>query len=195
MPCTAKKTFEIARKTGNELIVQVKNNQPGLLQRFECIAAASVPIAVDDSRNLARNRQEDRRVEVYAPGVALDDGEWGPLIAAVVRVTRQTSIRSAATGLWTRRQETAFYASSIMLPAEIFANAIRGHWAVENENHWVRDVTLAEDASRIRVNPGVMARLRSQALNIARANGVANIAQALWSGALDPAVTLSYRGL
>ena len=65
-----------------------------------------------------------------------------------------------------------------------------GHWAVENENHWVRDVTLAEDASRIRVNPGVMARLRSQALNIARANAVANIAQALWSGALDPAVTL-----
>jgi hypothetical protein len=56
-------------------------------------------------------------------------------------------------------------------------------------------VTLAEDASRIRVNPGVMARLRSQALNIARANGVANIAQALWSGAIDPAVTLSYRGL
>jgi hypothetical protein len=43
---------------------------------------------------------------------------------------------------------------------------------VENENHWVRDMTLAEDASRIRVNPGVMARLRSQALNIARANGV-----------------------
>ena len=82
-----------------------------------------------------------------------------------------------------------------MLPAEIFASAIRGHWAVENENHWVRDVTLAEDASRIRVNPGVMARLRSQALNIARANGVANIAQALWSSALDPAVTLSYRGL
>ncbi len=195
MPCTAKKTFEIARKTGNELIVQVKNNQPGLLQRFECIAAASVPIAVDDSRNLARNRQEDRRVEVYAPGVALDDGEWGPLIAAVVRVTRQTSIRSAATGLWTRRQETAFYASSIMLPAEIFANAIRGHWAVENENHWVRDVTLAEDASRIRVNPGVMARLRSHALNIARANGVTNIAQAFWSAAIDPVVSLSYRGL
>ena len=82
-----------------------------------------------------------------------------------------------------------------MLPAEIFASAIRGHWAVENENHWVRDVTLAEDASHIRVNPGVMARLRSQALNIARANGVANIAQALWNDALDPAVTLSYRGL
>ncbi|WP_159730129.1 hypothetical protein [Methylosinus sp. Ce-a6] len=76
-----------------------------------------------------------------------------------------------------------------------FASAIRGHWAVENENHWVRDVTLAEDESRFRVNPGVMARLRSQAFDIARANGVKNIAQALWCAAIDPTVTLSYRGL
>jgi predicted transposase YbfD/YdcC len=194
-PCIAKKTFEIARETGNELIVQVKANQPGLLQRCEHIAATAALVTRHDSRNLARNRQEDRRVEVYAPGDVLSDGEWGSLIAAIVRVTRFTLIRSAATGLWKQREETAFHASSVLLPAEIFAQAIRGHWAVENENHWVRDVTLGEDASRIRINPGVMARLRSQALNIARANGVANIARALWSGAIDPAVTLSYRGL
>ncbi len=50
-------------------------------------------------------------------------------------------------------EETAFYASSIVLPAEIFASAIRGHWAVENESHWVRDVTLAEDVPcRLRGN-------------------------------------------
>lgn len=175
--------------------MQVKGNQPGLLQHCEHVAATAAPIATADSRDLARNRQEDRHVEVYAPGGALCDGEWGTLIAAIVRVTRSTLIRSAATGMWKRREEAPFYASSVMLPAETFASAIRGHWAVENENHWVRDVTLAEDASRIRVNPGVMARLRSQALNIARANGVENIARALWSGAVDPAVTLSYRGL
>jgi predicted transposase YbfD/YdcC len=116
-------------------------------------------------------------------------------VAAVVRVTRQTSTRSAATGLWKRREETAIYVSSIMLPAKTFAGAIRDHWAIENRNHWVRDVTLAEDASRIRINPGVMARLRSQALNIARANGVENIARALWNAALDPAISLSYSGL
>jgi len=149
-----------------------------LLQRCEHIAATEAPITEEDSRNLARNHQEDRRVEVYAPGAALDAGEWGALVAAIVCVTPSTLIRSAATGLWKRREETSFYASSVMLPAEIFASAIRGHWAVESENHWARDVTLAEDASRIRVNPGVMARLRSQALNIARANGVTNIAQA-----------------
>ena len=56
----------------------------------------------------------------------------------------------------------------------------------------MRDVTLAEDANRIRINPGVMARLRGQALNIARANGVANIAKVLWSAANDPEISLSY---
>lgn len=112
-----------------------------------------------------------------------------------MRVERQTLIRSAATGRWTTRQETAFYAASVRLPAHTFASAIRNHWAIENQNHWVRDITLAEDASRIRVNPGIMARLRSHALNIARANGATNIANALWSAALDPAVSLSYSGL
>ena len=34
----------------------------------------------------------------------------------------------------TTRRETAFYASSVMLPANAFA-------AIENQNHWVRDVT------------------------------------------------------
>ncbi|MGC8537008.1 MAG: hypothetical protein ACP5QR_16030, partial [Rhizomicrobium sp.] len=44
--------------------------------------------------------------------------------------------------------------------------AIRAHWGIENSSHYVRDVTFAEDRSRIRTNPGVIARLRSFAFNI-----------------------------
>ena len=80
-------------------------------------------------------------------------------------------------------------------PPKLSQSAIRNHWAIENRNHWARDVALAEDDGRIRINPGVMARLRSQALNIARANGVANIAKARWSTALDPAISRSCSGL
>ena len=41
--------------------------------------------------------------------------------------------------------------------------------------HYVRDVTLGKDASRIRARPGVMARARSVALNVLRVNGVQDI--------------------
>ena len=42
----------------------------------------------------------------------------------------------------------------------------------------MRDVTFAEDASRIRCNPGIFARLRSFAANILRFNNVSNVSNA-----------------
>jgi len=51
--------------------------------------------------------------------------------------------------------------------------------------HYVRDVTLGEDASRIRTRPGVMARIRSVALNILRAKGVQNVSLALNTNAVS----------
>jgi len=54
-----------------------------------------------------------------------------------------------------------------------------------HRDHYVRDVTLGEDDSRIRQQPGGMARIRSAALNILRANGVQNVSQALYINALN----------
>ena len=56
------------------------------------------------------------------------------------------------------------------MQAEPAGKEVRGHWAIENSNHYVRDVTMGEDASRIRKNPGVFARIRSFAANILRKN-------------------------
>jgi hypothetical protein len=57
----------------------------------------------------------------------------------------------------------------------------RGHWGIENRVHWVRDVTLGEDASRIRTEsaPEVMAGLRNAAISLLRLSGATNIAEAL----------------
>ncbi len=46
-------------------------------------------------------------------------------------------------------------------------------------------VMLGEDASRIRTKPGMMARIRSVALNVLRANGVQNISLALYANAVS----------
>lgn len=68
-------------------------------------------------------------------------------------------------------------------------------WPTRHRNHWVRDVTCGEDASRIRHNPGIMARAHSFALNILRKNGVNNVAQALWAGGLNLDRILAYAAI
>jgi hypothetical protein len=50
-------------------------------------------------------------------------------------------------------------------------------WDIENRARYVRDVTLGEDASRIRTNPGVFARRRSFAFNILKASQTDTLSQ------------------
>ena len=87
--------------------------------------------------------------------------------------------------MWPSREEIGCYACQIHLDAETLARAVRSHWGIENRDHYVRDVTLGEDGSRIRQKPGAMARIRSAALNILRANGIQNVSQALYSAKLS----------
>ena len=145
------------------------------------------------SHDRGLSRDEDRTVEIFPAGDALAATEWHGCVKTIIRVTRRTLLRSAATGLWHERGEIAFYVSpATALPAPVWAAAIRGHWGIENRNQYVRDVSLDEDKSRIRDNPGIMARARIFALNIMRKNGVTNVAKALWNGALSLDHILAY---
>lgn len=174
----------------------MKANQPGLLKIAQTTACTNDPADTAFSRNKVRSRQEDRTVEAFQVGDALAGTEWQPFIKTIIRVTRRTLLHSAATGLWDQRGEVAFYVSSAAgYPAAAWAAAIRDHWGIENRNHHVRDVSCDEDKSRIRINPGIMARARSFALNIMRKNGVTNIAQALWNGALSLDYILEYEAI
>jgi predicted transposase YbfD/YdcC len=46
--------------------------------------------------------------------------------------------------------EIRYYLSSLPVGAELFAQAVRGRWSVENACHWSLDVTFREDDSRVR---------------------------------------------
>jgi len=93
------------------------------------------------------------------------------------------------------KNETAYYIPTIPLTAEVFCKTIRNHWGIENRNHYVRDVSMNEDKSRIRINPDIFARLKSFALNILRANKVANIADELYSDCINIENILRYKGI
>jgi len=57
----------------------------------------------------------------------------------------------------------------------------RGHWGIENRLHWVRDVTMGEDANRTwsGSGPQVLAAFRNAAINLMRIGGSTNIAASL----------------
>jgi hypothetical protein len=60
-----------------------------------------------------------------------------------------------------------FYLTSLHSDAQLIGRAIRKHWGIENETHWILDCTFAEDACRIRSfhSPQNFSLLRRIALN------------------------------
>lgn len=64
--------------------------------------------------------------------------------------------------------ETRYDIMSLDGNAQTFGHAVRTHWGVENEVHWLLDVVFREDASHLRVGKGpeTMAILRRLALNL-----------------------------
>jgi len=65
-------------------------------------------------------------------------------------------------------KQVRYYISSLPSNAEKILRAVRKHWSIENKLHWILDVALNEDHSRVRKNqaPENLAVLRHIALNL-----------------------------
>lgn len=195
MPSIAKKTLQTAKETGNEVIVQVKGNQKTLLKDCLTLSETTSPTEVyQEPLTKARNRIESRKVELFIAPTLTDSQQWA-LVKVVVKVQRYRQLFDTKTKTWQNSDETAFYISTISLSAREFCQAIRNHWAIENRNHYVRDVTMGEDKSRIRTNPHIFAKLRSFALNILRHNQVENVSLELFENSMNLDKVLNYEGI
>ena len=80
----------------------------------------------------------------------------------MVRSKRQTS-----KGVTT---ETRYLISSLPNDAKRIGQAVRTHWTIENQLHWVLDVVFHEDDSRLRIGNAAqnMAILRHMTMNMLR---------------------------
>lgn len=81
-------------------------------------------------------------------------------------------------------------------PEQILATN-RGHWAIENRSHYVRDVTYDEDRSQIRAKngPQVMATLRNLVIGLLRLVGYKSIPEGNRDCANKPHLTLRLIGV
>jgi hypothetical protein len=143
-----------------------------------------LPLGAARSQDKGRNRDETRIVTVFDPSDKLAGTDWHSHVGTIIRVERHVFTRSSKTGLLDRTSETAFTIANAPVIASRAADAIRGHWGIENTSHYSRDVTMGEDRSRIRTSPGIVARLRSFAFNILTANQTNTLRQDRYRAAL-----------
>lgn len=172
--------------------MQLKANQKKLLQEGQTLTHSTTPNAIHQTPpHKNRNRIETRRAEVFHhPALT----EW-PAVQALIKMTRTRQIFDTKTKVWQSQQETSYYLSTIILTAPQFEQAIRSHWTIENREHYVRDVTLGEDRSRIRPQPHIWAKLRSLVLNLLRQNHVSNVSHELFLNSLSLQRVLQYVGI
>ncbi|WP_238314477.1 ISAs1 family transposase, partial [Methylobacterium crusticola] len=160
------------RAAGADYLLAVKANQPTLRAEVERLFADPEAGAVETvtEHDKGHGRIEARTVSVvrgvdWLDGPRRFPGETRlPDAACLVRVQARTELKDRG------RCETRYYVSSATLTAQRAADAVRGHWAIENSLHWVLDVVFADDQSRLRKGHGAhnMAVVRHFALNLVR---------------------------
>lgn len=180
--------------SGNDVIVQIKGNQPSLHKDCQTTASNLVPHEIHEEEIIQkRGRREKRTTEIYR-NFTTTDAQWN-LIEEMIVVKRHREVFHTKEKKWKPSHETSYYVSTCSLTAQTYSQAIRNHWRIENCHHYVRDHAFHEDQSRIRKNPSKIARFRSWALNILRVNKEQNITQALYENSLNLKKVLAYKGI
>jgi predicted transposase YbfD/YdcC len=183
--------FLVTEKHAHYLFT-VKANQPTLLACCAGLPWRDVPV-LDRTRDRAHGRVELRTLKAVTITYV-----GFPYLAQVLRVTRKTRDLQANPRRW--RTVVVYAITSLPFaqasPARL-ADLLRGHWAIENGLHHVRDTTYAEDACQLRTGtaPQVMATLRNLAIGVLGRAGPVNLAAALRHHARDPARPLATLGI
>jgi predicted transposase YbfD/YdcC len=145
---------EIAKKIvaeGADYCLAVKGNQPtlhqGIVDFFEDHLAddfARTPARRHETFDRGHGRDEERFYFICPVPDGLPDRErWAGLKA--IGMTIGATRREGGACI-----EARYYILSEYLSGRRFAEAVRGHWSIENRLHWQLDVTFGEDQCRIR---------------------------------------------
>ena len=189
------------REAGGDYVFAVKGNQPSLLDDVALLFADPPPgERFLRARTVDKHggRLEERRLRASATLSAyLQEAGWVD-VGLVLEV--------AATVRWPThpdrpaRHEVRYFLSSLpaTTPPARALRAVRRHWQIENRLHWLRDVTLGEDACQVRSGhaPQVLAAMRNAVVGLLHRHRVPNLAAALRTHAWSPpSVMLGLLGL
>ncbi|MEG4898487.1 ISAs1 family transposase, partial [Microcoleus sp. F10-B4] len=167
---TQTEIVRLIRQKKADYVVTLKKNHPTLYKQvktwFETARAnqfGGIEVSEDSRTEKAHHRIETRKVGAVPVGVLgglYKQEDWTD-IQTIVIVERFRYLWNKTT------HEVQFYLSSLPVDAQINGRVIRQHWSIENQEHWVLDVTFNEDISRIRSwnSPRNLAVIRRMSLN------------------------------
>ncbi len=152
-----------------DYVLTAKANQPTLVDDIAAL--------FDDPKVVAETITTTRRIDLHGSRIEVRELRASSALSAeycgwaglrqVFRIERHRI--NKRTG---EREVKVRYGITSLSPeradAKRLAAILRGHWGIENRLHWVRDVILGEDASRIRTGhaPQVMAVFRNVAVSL-----------------------------
>ncbi len=170
-----KETTDLIIEGGADYLVALKGNQGTLHQAAKDLF---IDTQADPKRpqpstassfDVGHGREEERTCYV------LDDlsqfsaadcnvESWRDLKSLIVM--ESTTVRQGKTS-----SERRYYLSSWVGTAQEVLSRVRGHWSIENQQHYVLDVTFREDSSRTRrgfaaENLGLLRRMALNLLNL-----------------------------
>ncbi|MGP8298341.1 ISAs1 family transposase [Streptomyces inhibens] len=170
---TQRKAAKKIVAAGGRYLLVVKGNQKKLRRQLRRLPWQQTPL-LDRTSTTGHGRREVRRLKVCT----VEAGLLFPHAVQAIEIKR----RRVNTKTGKVQTKTVYAVTSPTLdqagPARL-VELVQGHWFVE-ALHRVRDVTYAEDASKIRIGtaPRVMATLRNLAVGLMRQAGWTDIVAA-----------------
>jgi predicted transposase YbfD/YdcC len=154
---------------GADYVLVVKGNQEGLLadiqQTVRQALDGQLPAAVVrqcTSQGQGHGRSEERSCVVVEHVEGIRDRKAWAKLTTVGMCRRERRVDGQSSS------EVWYFIGSRRMAARRYAQALRGHWGIENNLHWQLDVSFHEDASRVENRHGAanLSLLRKLALGL-----------------------------